>query len=522
MLQKLPLTLSTFRILREKNYLYVDKTEYAYKMITDDRRFFLARPRRFGKSLLVSTLKEILEGNKELFEGLWIASSDYQWQKHGVITLDMSSLDASSPESFRSSLCKELIEIAKQSHINTTIDSTSPMVALKDLVRALRERFTHVAILVDEYDSAILHALNDPERASIMRDEIRAFFGTIKALDEYVDFAFITGVSSFIRAGLFSGINNLRILTLDEQYASICGYTDAEVNHYFPAYIKAWAEKEECSYSELRQQIKEWYNGYKFSKNAPSVYNPFSLMNALNAKEFNNYWFQSGLPTFLVNILKKEYKNFDPTYLEATHDLLQNSFDVDMIPLIALMFQAGYLTIVSYDREQRFYTLDYPNSEVKDTFQKYLLEAFAHLDFVSVDRLATQLRVGFNRHDIEKIIAVIRQLFAHVPYQLHMKEEKFYHALLQMAFTAAGLKAQSEYSTSDGRIDLVLELPKLIYIIEVKFGKKAEEALEQIEEKKYYERFLHQNKKIILFGLSFTRKPGNFDVDYAVKELAEH
>jgi predicted AAA-ATPase len=372
MLQKLPLDLSTFSSLREQQYLYIDKTEYAHKMITGGHRFFLARPRRFGKSLFVSTLKEILEGNKELFEGLWIARSDYQWKPHGVIQLDMSSLDGSNPKFFRDSLCKELIKIASKLGIDAAIDTTSPMLALKDLVQALRKRFDRVAILVDEYDNPILHALKDAERAGAIRDEIRAFFATIKGLDSYIDFAFITGISSFVRADLFSGINNLRILTLDEHYAGVCGYTEEEVDSSFSAHIASWAEKEGCTYDELRKKIKEWYNGYHFSETSPSVYNPFSLMNALEAKKFKNYWFQSGTPTFLVEILRKEYKSFDPEYLEATDDLLQSSFEVNSIPLLALMFQAGYLTITGYEDAVQLYTLDYPNHEVRAAARRLL------------------------------------------------------------------------------------------------------------------------------------------------------
>jgi hypothetical protein len=520
MLQKLPLDLSTFRSLREQRYLYVDKTEYAYKMITGGHRFFLSRPRRFGKSLFVSLLKEILEGNKELFEGLWIGKSDYQWQPHGVIALDISALGIKDPVSFKNGLVYALKKIAADYKFPAHVTSyEEPELLLSSLVEALNERFGYVAILVDEYDNPILHALKDSERADAIKNEIRAFFATIKGLDQYVNFVFITGISSFVRAGLFSGINNLRILTLDERYAGVCGYTEEEVDFYFSAHSASWAEREDCTYNDLRKEIKEWYNGYKFSKNAPSVYNPFSLMNALDAQDFRNYWFQSGTPTFLVEILRKEYKSFDPEYLEATDDLLQSSFEVDSIPLLALMFQAGYLTITGYEKDRRLYTLDFPNKEVKTAFQKYLLESFAQLDLVSVEQLSLKLQTAFIQYDVEKIVAIVKQLFAHVPYQLHMKEEKFYHAMLQMAFTIAGLRAQSEYSTSDGRIDLVLELPRLIYIIEIKFGKKAEDALAQIEQKRYYERFLHLGKKIILLGLSFKRDPGFFDVTSAVKEI---
>jgi hypothetical protein len=432
MLQKLPLDFSAFRILREENYLYVDKTEYAYKMITGGRYFFLARPRRFGKSLFVSTLKEILEGNKELFEGLWIASSDYQWKPHGVIMLNISNMDGGSPELFRYSLCRELIDIAKKLNLDIVIDTISPIVALKTLVDAAYERFGRVAILVDEYDSSILRALNDPERAGAIRDIIRDFFTTIKSLDTYINFVFITGISSFVRAGLFSGINNIRIITLDEQYASICGYTDEEIDRYFPEYIALWAEKEECAYDALRRKIKEWYNGYHFGENTISVYNPFSLMNVIHTKRFRNYWFLSGLPTFLADVLKKEYRTFDPERLSIDSNTLQGSFDINAIPLKALMFQAGYLTIVGYDEEREVYELNYPNSEVKASFQDHLLGAFAQLDSAAVRRLSEELWITFNSGSTEEIVDTIKQLFAHVPYQLHMKEEKFYHALLQI------------------------------------------------------------------------------------------
>jgi hypothetical protein len=382
MLQKLPLDLSTFSSLREQQYLYIDKTEYAHKMITGGHRFFLARPRRFGKSLFVSTLKEILEGNKELFEGLWIARSDYQWKPHGVIALDISALGIKDPGTFKQGMCTALMEIANAYSLQITTEFDNPALLLRNIALELHKRFGHVAILVDEYDNPILRALNDPERAGAIRDEIRTFFTVIKGLDSYIDFAFITGISSFVRAGLFSGINNLRILTLDEHYAGVCGYTEEEVDSSFSAHIASWAEKEGCTYDELRKKIKEWYNGYHFSETSPSVYNPFSLMNALEAKKFKNYWFQSGTPTFLVEILRKEYKSFDPEYLEATDDLLQSSFEVNSIPLLALMFQAGYLTITGYEDAVQLYTLDYPNHEVKTAFQKYLLESLDRMSVV--------------------------------------------------------------------------------------------------------------------------------------------
>jgi Predicted AAA-ATPase/PD-(D/E)XK nuclease superfamily len=517
-MQKLPIGIHTFRRLREDNCVYVDKTEYAYNLITRGYRYFLARPRRFGKSLFVSTLSEILHGNKQLFNDLWITQSDYQWKPHGVIQLDFSGIAGQTVEQFENGLKHVLVEIAQQYKLNIDITSDRPDLILRNLIKTLRENFNHVALLVDEYDSPILRALTDLDRAQKIRTAIQAFFTTIKSLDADIDFVFITGVSSFAKAGLFSGINNLEILTLDPQYAAICGYTDHEIDHNFKEHINAWGQRNNISYADLRKEIKAWYNGYSFGHNVPSVYNPFSVMNAFNKQIFHNFWFESGMPTFLVEILKKEYASFDPEKLEVTASALGN-FDVGSTPLMALMFQTGYLTIKDYSPERKRYMLDYPNEEVKDSLQIYLLEVFAHINHSRAEYVTGQLYDAFANGDIKEIIAVIKTLFAHVPYQLHMSEEKFYHALLQMACTAAGIKAQSEYSTSHGRIDLVFDLPNMIYIVEIKFNQSAENALEQIKIRRYYEPFLVQQKPITLLGLSFKREPSNFDVSYAIEQL---
>jgi hypothetical protein len=368
-MRRLPVDISTFHELKTSNYVYVDKTEYMYNMITGGRRFFLSRPRRFGKSLLVSTLKEILIANKVLFDDLWIGSSDYHWKEHGVIALDFSTLAANTVELFRESLQRELRTIAHKYQI--TIDPTlvEPNFILKDLVSALYERFGRVAILVDEYDSSILKTLHNEELAKSIRNIVQQFFTTIKGLDAEVQFVFITGVSSFVKAGIFSGINNLQVLTLNKQFAGICGYSDQEIDHYFSEHIRNWADQENASYDELRKRIKSWYNGYHFGKNVLAVYNPFSFMNALHVQEFKNFWFQSGTPTFLIELLKKkQFIPFDETELAASEDFL-GMFDAGTIPVILSMLQEGYLTISGYDTESNLYTLNYPNLEVRTSLQ---------------------------------------------------------------------------------------------------------------------------------------------------------
>lgn len=523
MLSKLPLDLSTFSELRKSKYLYVDKTEHAHSLITEGRRYFLSRPRRFGKSLFVSTLKEILRNKKELFEGLWIAKSNYPWKEYGVIVLDLSTLGIDSPEMLKTGLCHALKEISDDYLLGVDVDATSPELALRSVVKALHARFGSVAVLVDEYDYPILQVLENPNQATGMRDGIRRFFATIKGLDEYIDFVFITGVSSFAKAGLFSGMNNLRTLTLNEKFADICGYTDTEVDNYFTEYIQAWATKDNVAFIELRKQIKDWYNGYHFGSNVTSVYNPFSIMNALDLQAFKNFWFQTAAPTFLIDQLKKEYSKekediFDPEKFETTEDSL-GIFDIGATPLPVLMFQAGYLTISEYDTEKNLYKLGYPNFEVKTAVQRYLLGIFAKLDLAAAERISLHLRSAFSRKNIEEAISLLRQLFANVPYQLHVKEEKFYHALLQVIFGASGIKAQSESSTSHGRIDLVLDLENMLYVIEVKLNESAEKALAQIEERRYFEGYLSHGKPIILLGISFKREPKNFEITYDFKDL---
>lgn len=523
----LPIDLSTFDVLRNNGYLYVDKTQHAYNLITKGRRYFLSRPRRFGKSLLVSMLKAVLLGNRPLFDGLWIAHSDYQWKQHGVITLDFSGLDFQSGEELAGVLCKALARVAHSYELTVILDGTNPGLDLTTVVEALYKRFGKVAILIDEYDSPILKTLHNVEQAQLIRDRLHGFFSVIKSLDEYINFVFITGVSSFAKAGIFSGMNNLQIITMRDNCADICGYTDAELDHYFKSYIQAWANKDAISYAEQREKIKHWYNGYRFSSNVTTVYNPFSLMNALYENKFENFWFRSGTPKFLVEQLKRkqntDFDEFDaaiyPGALKVSQDSL-GIFDVGATPLPALMFQTGYLTISDYDSSKNMYRLGYPNHEVEKALQIYLLAIFTHLNTITAEDMALQLQTAFQSHDAESIVQVLKRLFAHIPYQIHAKEEKFYHALLQMAFIVAGMNAHAEYSTSHGRIDMVIEEPTATYIVEVKFKARASKALAQIEERKYYEKFMNKGKKLILLGLAFTRGEAKFDIEYAVKILA--
>ncbi len=469
--------------------------------------------------MLVSTLKEILSGNRSLFEGLWIDKSDYKWEKHGIVLLDLSIIEVTSTDDLRSGICELLQEVADDYALGIVLHTDRPDAALRALVRALYAKFGRVAVLVDEYDSPILQVLNDHEKANEVRSAIRRFFAVVKGLDSFIDFVFITGVSSFARAGLFSGINNLRIMTMDKRWATICGYTDQEVDHHLAPYIQLWANEKDEPYDKIRQEIKDWYNGYRFGADVPSVYNPFSIMSALDSKQFKNFWFQTGTPTFLVEELVKEYRKrefavFDLEAFETTEDAL-GIFEIGATPLTALMFQTGYLTVSSFDKQKKSYQLGYPNFEVRTALQKYLLGIYASMDFTEAEGFALKLFSALNQKNSDEVVSLIKSVLVRVPYSLHIKEEKFYHGLLQVLFGAAGIKAYSEHQTSHARIDMVLELPALNYLIEVKFNESAEKALEQIEDRKYYEALLHQNKPILPLGLAFQRQPKAFEITYA-------
>lgn len=522
-MQKLPIGISTFRKLKEYDCLYVDKTEYAYNLITRGWRYFLSRPRRFGKSLFVSTLHEILRGNKALFDNLWIGKSDYQWKEHAVITLDFTTLETNSLEGFHTSLHYSLRKIAEHYSLDALDTRLSAKLFFMELLEALYNKYGAVALLIDEYDNPILRNLSNPEHATCIRDAIRDFAYVIKALDQYINFVFITGVSSFARAGIFSGLNNLQILTLNNEYGAILGYSDAEIDHYFKDYIQVWSDKKNIPYQQLREEVKIWYNGYNFSSNVSAIYNPFSLMNALNQCNFDNFWIQSGTPTFLIKEITKEYRSeqlriFSPENLQLDQDSL-STIDVGAIPLPTLAFQTGYLTIDGYDEVTKLYSLKIPNFEVKQSFYKLLLSIVAHKDSIEVQSFLQDLRIALQHEDIQAMITILQQLFSRVPYQLHTNQEKFYHAILQIIFDLTGNKVQSEYSTSHGRIDIVLELPAIIYIIEAKLNQSPEIALAQIEEKQYSRPFLKYGKPILLIGLSFERKAGVFDISYVFKKL---
>lgn len=530
-MQDLPIGISEFTELRQKNCVYIDKTKQAYSLITKNSKTFLSRPRRFGKSLFTSTLEAILQGKKELFEGLWISNSDYLWQPVGVIRLDFSQISLTNIEHFISSFIFLLKNVGEKHGIE--LEETQDLnTSLMSLIFALHKKFpkTYVAVLIDEYDYPILHTLHNSSLAKEIREIMKSFSSIIKGQAEYVQFVFVTGVSAFSKSGLSSGLNNLLNISLLEDFFDVCGYTDTEVDKYFVEHIQAWAKLRNISYSEIREKLKAWYNGYLFQQKTPTIYSPFSLTCALHIKEIRNFWFESATPQFLLEELAKAERQEESQLLnldqfQGSMDLLQ-TFEIENVPLTALLFQMGYLTLDTYDPLFGIYSLRYPNLEVKTALHKHLLIVLTQINASPFEQLMAQMGKALVHEDMPVLMECFQKIFTKIPYPLYDKTpEKLYHAVLQALFVACGITTHAEYSTHLGRADIILELPMITYVFELKVNVSAEKALKQIEEQKYYEPFLSESKHIYAVGLSFLRKkasskkPGQFSITYASKQI---
>ena len=372
-MQKLPIGIQTFNEIIDNNYLYIDKTEVFAKLLNSGKYFFLSRPRRFGKSLLVSTLKEIFRGNKELFKNLFIYDK-YDWsEKFPVISFSFSSITYSqSEEIFRDEIVKQMIEIGLT--YNITITEKTVILAFKQLLTNL-SKINKVVILIDEYDNPIIDFVNDSDNAIKNRNVLREFYGLIKDYDEHIKFCLLTGVSKFSKVSVFSGLNNLYDITLDRNFSTICGITQEEIDKYFDNRLPAIANEYNITVNELKQKIKEWYNGYSWDgKN--KLYNPFSILSFFSSFKFDNYWFSSGTPTFLI----EKYRESKTVIEDIKEFKIGSTFfdqsEIDIIDFRPLLFQTGYLTVKEYDFINNIYTLGYPNKEVKDAFLSYIAATF--------------------------------------------------------------------------------------------------------------------------------------------------
>ncbi len=510
-LKNLPIGQSSFENLIKGDMLYVDKTEIIYRMITNAQFYFLSRPRRFGKSLLISTLEEIFKGNKELFKDLWIYKADYNWEEYPVVIIDFNHVLSDNHIMLQEGITKLLVDVANAHGLQ--LEENVYKYAFVELIKKLSEKYSkQVVLLIDEYDKPIITHLGKGDEgirlAEKNRDILKNFYGTIKAASviENLRFVLLTGVSKFSKAGVFSELNNLSDITMHDRYASILGITEEELAHYFDEYIKLQCNYLEIDEEEVRLKIREYYNGYRFSETDLKVYNPFSLIKFFDESKFRNYWFESGTPTFLVNLIKERNYYIPQAESFSADETTFSSYELDNLDITALLFQTGYLTIKDYDRDFGTYVLGYPNVEVKYSFLRHLYKDRVPDEDNKYKRLVELLAKG----NLDEFISVMSSIFAGITYDEGSRiNEANFHTLFYVTLAAGGLPARSQVLNYSGRIDMVVEVKDKVYIFEFKCNQSADKAIEQIRQKKYYEGFTSSAKEIYLVGINFDMEKRN-------------
>jgi len=503
-MKKLPIGISSLEKLRKENCYYVDKTHFVEKLVNKGNQFFLSRPRRFGKSLLLDTLKQAFLGNKQLFEGTYL-ENNWNWEKkYPVIHLDLSKTVNDNVENFKGSLDCILQDIGQDYSI--ALEKPYPNLKFEELIKKLYKKYNlEVVVLVDEYDKPILDNIENIEKALEIREVLREFYSILKASDQYLKLVFITGVSRFSKISIFSGLNQLNDITLDTEFATICGYTQSELETVF---------KDRLEGVNL-EKLKYWYNGYNWL--GEKVYNPFDVLLFFDKKDFRPYWFETGTPTFLMKLILNN-KVFLPKLeeIKANDEILAN-LDVDFLKIENLFFQTGYLTIRETKKLglRTIYILTYPNFEVKSSFNNFFLSDI--LPSVSDKEDAQNSIVeAIEENDLEKIKTALHNFFASIPNDWYRKNdldsyEGFYASVVYALFTGSGLDTKAEDTTNIGKIDLTVFYQDRAYIIEFKVVEKDSEgkALNQIKEKKYYEKYTSNCREIYLVGIEFSKEKRN-------------
>jgi hypothetical protein len=497
--QKYPLGIQTFSEIREENYLYVDKTALIYDLVQSGKVYFLSRPRRFGKSLLVSTFEALFSGQKALFDGLAIAETDYDFAVYPVIILEFSRVDVSQADDLKNFIINATNQHARAYDISLEIDSYEQR--FEELVSKLHQKTGQkVVFLVDEYDKPILSNLSSPELGSI-KHTMNAFYSMVKSLDKYMKFIFITGVSKFAKVSVFSGMNNLTDISLDRQYATLCGITQQELEGNFAQAIEQLTKQEQTNKAQVLDKIKLWYNGYQFHHEAVGVYNPYSLLCLWKFQEFKNYWFATATPTFLIDLFKSQQFDLgDITDFEVDEEAFMATEPEQMSPL-PVMLQTGYLTIASFN--DGWYLLDFPNYEVKYAFNRAIVEQYGRTPKGLNTSYIRKLSTALNNQDLTAFFDTLRIFFANIPNNITLKDEKYYQSLFYAIITLLGYQLEAEVNTNIGRIDCVLQTEQTIYVIEFKLNDSCGAALQQIKDKKYAQKYQNSGKKIVLLGVEF-------------------
>lgn len=508
-IKKLPIGIQDFPYLREYGFHYVDKTNFVYQLADSGKSYFLSRPRRFGKSLFLSTLKAYFEGRQDLFEGLAITELEKDWIKYPVLRLDLNAAQYDSVKGLESIINRYLTDweseygVSGEEHLSDRFAR---------VIQAAHRKTGHPAVvLIDEYDKPLLATIGQDELNQEMKRVLKPFYGVLKSMDEHLRFSFITGVTKFGQVSVFSDLNQLSDISLSSGYASLCGITEDELEEDFIPEIQVIADKYSWTYDEALAAIRKKYNGYHFHQDGPSVYNPFSTLIALLEKELMGYWFQTGTPTFLMELLLEsdyDLRNLEGVKLQADQFVNYRAEADRPLPVI---YQSGYLTIKDYDPRFNEYTLGYPNDEVKYGFLSFISKAYTPI----ANGPSGMYLVDFAKDVIagrpEEFINRLRIFFKGIPYELSNENERHYQVILYLIFRLAGQHVESEVRFADGRADAVVKCDDFIYVFEFKYNQSAEAAMKQINEKGYADAFASDSRKVYKIGMNFSPETRNIE-----------
>ena len=505
-----PIGIQDFKEIRTGGYVYVDKTDMIHDIVKRGKYYFLSRPRRFGKSLLISTLEAYFSGQKELFAGLAMEKLETEWVEYPVLHLDLNTEKYHREEDLENKL--DLFLKQCEALYGKNPDEYSLATRFEGVIRRASEKTgRNTVILVDEYDKPLLQAIGKPELQDEYRDTLKAFYGALKSMDRYIKFALLTGVTKFGKVSVFSDLNNLRDISMEYRYSNICGITEDELYKDFKDDIRELGAANGMTEEDTKPRLKEMYDGYHFNEKCGDIYNPFSILNAFAKKSLGSYWFETGTPTFLVELMKSNRYNLTKLTKEySSADSLSglSSAKVDIVPML---YQSGYLTIKDYDKEFKTYILGFPNKEVEDGFMKFLLPSYTGL----ADSEATFEIMNFvndvRSGNIDAFMKRMQSFFADTPYELARDLELHYQNVMFIVFKLLGFYTQAEYHTSEGRIDMVVKTSDYIYVMEFKLDGTAEEALQQINSKNYALPFANDSRKIVKVGVNFRNEMRNIE-----------
>ena len=509
MVRPLPTGIQSFEVLRTEGFIYVDKTALVYRLASNSTPYFFSRPRRFGKSLLLSTFKAYFEGRKDLFDGLAISELETKWEKYPVLYLDLNAETYDSVASLEARLSANL-RMWEAIYGKDDLDDTLSIRFEGVIRRAYGKTGKRVVVLIDEYDKPMLSTVTDEELSKKYRTILKAFYGVLKSSGQYLRFLFLTGVTKFAQVSVFSDLNHLTDISLKQDYASLCGITQNELLQFFTPELEKLAAKQKMTFDEAVARMTQQYDGYHFAPDTDGVFNPFSVLKSLKFSDFDNYWFQSGTPTYLVNLLKES--DYDLRLLVDGISLKPSDFAeyrVDVCNPVPMLYQSGYLTITGYDEEVRLCILGFPNDEVRYGFLEFLVPYYTTVvngeGSFHIGNFYREIKAG----DTDAFMERLKVFFAKIPYELNNNNEKHYQAIFYVVFTLTGQYTDAEVRSSKGRADAVVKTKDCIYVFEFKLNGTAEEAIQQIDSQGYLIPYKLDGRKLVKLGVEFSKKERN-------------